>query len=291
MRISILTSFRSFRDGSENTRIQLEFLKAVEHLSISNLIELVAVQWSEIGVEEAISNFHIDHKVIRLGAEIPFFRYSLSDVLNFGIPKCLGNIIVYSTCDVRFSEQFLKEILEKMSTYELVVPFPYHESTLKELNEGRSKETQSGLDVFVFQAEILQNWKEKRYFEKFRMLGWGMFDHFLVLLSIRDELNLCKLDMGKSMIKFVNDRTENSETTDWMKRCHKYNTLVMREFINIKIRYLPILRLQAVYQVIDGTRLSFKNIYNYGGLFLIKSQLKFLVSRLFHSRLQLQPKV
>lgn len=291
--LTIITSFRSFLEGSENTRIQRRFLDSISEIGKTKCVEIIAVQWSEVGVENELTRTKIPHQVIRLGNAIPYFRYSLSEVLEYAIPISKGSIIIYTTCDVEFQRGFLEKIQGFMRNVDLVIPFPYMEMEIEQTTQEPrviQRVSSSGLDVFVFSGDSLKKLHLKGFFRSYRFLGWGMFDHFLVLVSLKQKLKIVRLSMEKEITKHVNDRNQNAETKEWLRITHRQNTGIVRQFIKINFKYLPLLRLEGIYLAIDGNKLGFKQIIDFGGLYLIRSQLKFLVLKLIQRLRRSSPK-
>jgi len=278
--ITVITSFRSFVETSENTRIQKSFLASISEFGKSNQVELIAVQWSETGVEEELTRANIPYQVIRLGDQIPYFRYSLSEVLENAIPLATGNIIIYTTCDVEFHKGFLERIQDLASKYDLIIPFPYIEMEIHRVGKNVKKiqrVSSSGLDVFIFSLEALKKLHTRGYFRRYVFVGYGMFDHFLLLASLQQKFSVLKISMENQITKHVNDRNQNEETEEWLTVSHTNNAHVLRQCINLNMIYLPLLTLKGVYFAISGAKLGFKQITEFVGLRSIWYQLKFLL--------------
>jgi hypothetical protein len=240
------------------------------------------VQWRESKVRESLQAIKLNFQLIEIEEEIPYYRYSLSDVLHYGLEKSTGDIVIYTTCDVIITTKLLTDICAAMKSFGVVIPHQYPEMPYGVPETDYAKylledPTNTGIDIFAFSGESARSFLNDAYFQKNRFLGWGMFDHLIIAGCLQRGISILKLSAVDSTIKFHNDRNQNGETNSWMKKCHDYNVTQFRKYLGVNLNLLPLLSLKALHQAVEKNGMKATNLIKFRGLGLIKSQVWFLV--------------
>ena len=233
-------------------------------------------------MRESLDALELNYRLIELEGEIPYFRYSLSDVLHYGLKESAGDIVIYTTCDVLISPKLLVGIYNAMRSNAVVIPHQYpempfgvHEEEFE--NFLLEDPANTGIDIFAFSSESANRFLEENYFKKNRFLGWGMFDHLIIAGCIQLGFPIVKISAVDSTIKFHNDRDQNNESSAWMKKCHEYNVIQFRKYIKGDLRLVRLLSLRALHQAVEQNGIKLVQLVNRNGFSLIGSQLKFLI--------------
>lgn len=272
-------------------------MKSIEHSSESFEIELIVVQYKEKNVRKNLDDFNLRFQLITLDLEIPFYRFSLSDVLYYGFSVSSGEIIVYTTCDVVITPRLLEDIRNAILPEGIVIPNPYPEmpfgadeddSSLYELDDP----TTTGIDIFAFSRNARDVFMAHDYFSRHRFLGWGMFDHLIVAGCLKQGIPITNISAVNSTIKYHNDRAQNSETLAWLNTCHAYNVIQFRKYIGFNLRLLTLLTLNGVHESIRTNRAPNLKYMSRQGLSMVKTHFLTLIteSKLFLRLLHLLPK-
>ena len=276
----MITSFRSFEGkDSVNTAIQNQFLRSVKDCSKAFDLELIVVQYQEKFVKSNLKNLSLNYRFVSLGKEIPFYRYSLSEILSTGFRMATGEIIIYSTCDVVITPLLLLDIQNSMPTNGVVIPYPYPESVFgfeEPLKIQPEKNFESGLDIFAFSMKAKDTFMDFDFLTKHKLLGWGMFDHLIVVGCIQLGIKITKMSAMLSTQKFENDRSQNSETSLWLTTCHAYNVNQFRKYVGLNLKLLSLLTLKGLHSALNLNGKVKFNYLNKFSLILIRDQVSFL---------------
>lgn len=250
-----------------NTRIQLNFLESLRKLSDFFDIGLVVTQWQESGVKEALENSGIDFILMDLDEVIPFYRYSLSTVLAEGFKRADGDVIIYTTCDVELTQAFFKRVELDLLAGSILIPFPYLElaySSSKGIKGGVNASNEitepTGIDTFVFSRDAVEKLINSIFFSRYRFLGWGMFDHLIILACLRERIPIINIHAIGLMCKFHNDRLQNRETSSWMDSSHKLNSLYFKRHVGLRIKFLRLLKINYLIKSIRTNEVDLKEI-------------------------------
>jgi len=238
-------------------------------------IELIVVQFKEKLVKETLSNFRLNHQLISLEKDIPYFRFSLSDVLSNGFSRSTGDVIVYTTCDVVITPALLEDIKDSILPHGMVIPNPYPEMPFganeKDSHNYRLDDpTGTGIDIFAFSKGAKEKFKETDFFSKHRLLGWGMFDHLIVAGCIKLGIPITRISALNSTIKYHNDRQQNNETVSWLNTCHAYNVKQFRRYVGLDVRLLSLMSLNGLHEAVDKNGAPISKLLNREGLSAVK---------------------
>ena len=252
---------------SLNTRIQLNFLESLRKLSNSFDIGLVVTQWHENGVKDALEDSGVDFILTNLDEVIPFYRYSLSTVLAEGFKRADGDAIIYTTCDVELTQDFFKRVELDLLAGSILIPFPYRELDYSSSKGIRGRVNSSdkiiestGIDTFVFSSDAVKKLINSELLNRYRFLGWGMFDHFIILACLRNKIPIKNISAIDLMFKFHNDRLQNQETSSWMDSSHRLNTLYFKMHVGLRIKFLRLLKMNYLIKAIRTNEVDLKDI-------------------------------
>lgn len=258
----------------------------------------MVTQWQESGVREALEASGVDFCLIELDEVIPFYRYSLSTVLSEGFKNADDSIIVYTTCDVELNQDFFRCVGRDLLDGSMLVPFPYREINYG-CDQGFSFQPKStteidkatGIDIFVFSIEATKRLQASRYFDRYRFLGWGMFDHLIILSCIQNKIPIMNVSGSGLTLKYHNDRLQNDETNSWMESTHKLNSLYFMRYVGLRIKYLRLLKMGYLIEVIRTNRVSLKNVRFSEKVLMLVNQIKIILtfSRLNRALLRSSP--
>ena len=207
--------------------------------------------------------------------KIPFFRFSLSDVLSNGLSASSGDITIYTTCDVVITPALLGDISDALLPNGVVIPSPYPEMPFgadeKDTAKFRLEDPAStGFDIFAFSRKARDKFKSVNYFSRHRLLGWGMFDHLIIVGCLKLGIPITKISATNSTIKYHNDREQNKETMLWLNTCHTYNVLQFRKYVGIHVRFLPLLSLKGLHEAVEKNSAPLSKIINHEGMASVK---------------------
>jgi hypothetical protein len=255
--------------------IQRRFLKSIEDSNAFFEIELIVIQFQEKWVKETLSNYKVNHHLISLDSEIPFFRFSLSDVLSKGLSASSGEITIYTTCDVVITPALLGDIKDALLPNGVVIPSPYPEMPFGADEKDAAKfmledPASTGIDIFAFSKIARDKFNSLNYFSRHRLLGWGMFDHLIIMGCLKLNIPLTKISALNSTIKYHNDREQNNESMLWLNTCHAYNVLQFRKYVGIDVRFLSLISLKGLHEAVEKNNAPISKIFNQKGLSLVK---------------------
>ena len=273
----------------------MNFLESLRKSSEFFEISLVVTQWHERGVRKALEDSGVEFHLLDLDEVIPYCRYSLSTVLVEGLKRSEDATIVYTTCDVELTPDFFSRVELDLSDGSMLIPFPYREVNYVQDQRFKGDEKPNaeiikptGIDVFVFSNEAAKKLESSAFFERYRFLGWGMFDHLLILACIQNRIPIINISGINLTLKYHNDRLQNGETSSWMESTHKLNTLYFKRYVGLRIRFLRLLKMAYLIEVIKTNEVNLQNV-RFSEIFLmIINQVKIVVTFSKSSRALLQ---
>jgi hypothetical protein len=156
-----------------NARIQRRFIESLKAVSSSFNLELIVVQYNEENVEQTLVASGLNCEFVKLPNTIPYYRYSLSEVVTRGFEKSSGELVIYTTCDMVFTPNLLSEVCNTISLNGILIPHPYPEMPVG-VSESDYMQYQlitphnTGFDIFVFSRVAVEKFLQKKCFERYK---------------------------------------------------------------------------------------------------------------------------
>lgn len=236
-KIIICTTFRDFK-GNENDQVQRLFLESLESQKYKNF-EVVITLFGEKEVENELKKFNL--KTFFCYGNPGPFRYSLTQVvtnaINYAEKKYIENyIILWTTCDVIFSDNFLNSLIRNYKVNILGTSHPHRIYFSREDYKGgkyREEGLYSGFDLVYFDKKFLQNDKLFKSLKNYVYNDWGIFEHFLISLGeFACNKNVVNLYEEEKICKIENNRQLTNEPNQFLIDSHKKNSATFEKFLN-----------------------------------------------------------
>lgn len=239
MKIYIAVTFREF-DGSENDKIQVLFLKSLMEQSYQNF-ELIVTTFEEKTVKDKLNSLSISSRIYE--EKKLNYRFSLTKVLDNAIHyadvECPDKnyFIIWTTCDIVFEDNFLENVyrLNKLSKSKASIishPHLIHQNVDDLIAEKYVIHgPNDGIDYIGFSGKLITN-NFKLDISKYFYSDWGVFEHYLVAMSVKynfDRLNIFEISKGR---KIANDRIVNNENEQYFAMSLNKNWPVFKTFLN-----------------------------------------------------------
>ncbi|MDL1966958.1 MAG: hypothetical protein LWW97_00070 [Deltaproteobacteria bacterium] len=233
-KIVVCTTLRDF-NGTKNDKIQKLFLKSIEDQKYKNF-ELVVTLFGEKNVEKEINKYSFVSKFYAKKAEN--CRYSLTLVLLNAVNELKedNGIILWTTCDIVFQEDFFEKIVLHTLPNTIGTSHPHityinngHFERLKQYGRQR---LYSGFDLVFFDGAIFKEKPILDILSKYVFKDWGVFEHFLIALNeVLNDVNLVNLYEISKIKKIENDRKITNESGRFFVESHAKNSAVFDEFL------------------------------------------------------------
>lgn len=259
-KIFICTTFREF-NGNENDKIQRLFLQSIVNQTYKNH-ELIVTIYKEKKIEETLNELKLLHSCFY--SKNTECRFSLTEVLLNCIESTKNEneaIIIWTTCDVIFSNNFFQEIINNYSKNFCGTSHPhitYANTDHLNKNLPLKQIPAEGIDTIFFDSNIFKNENNKRIIKNYYFKDWGIFEHFLIAFGKKYSEKMINLWNITDISKIQNNRQLNKETVDFFNNSLNYNTPIFLKFLrNEKLseRFKFLFYCHNQFEVID------KNIY------------------------------
>lgn len=238
-KIILCTTFRDFT-GSENDEIQKLFLQSIASQTYKNF-ELVVTLFGEKNVERELEKYHF--ATYFYNHEAGDYRYSLTPVLNNAIEYGLGSgkdfVLLWTTCDVIYDDNFFQEIINASQTNLLGTSHPH--ATYQCLDDcvnscnAIPSNLYSGFDLIFFDSKYFDK-EVRQILQKYKFYDWGVFEHFLVSLAEVKQrrceaVGLLNIYETSKIKKIENDRKLTNEPSMFLIKSHERNSITLRNFL------------------------------------------------------------
>ncbi len=233
VKIILCTTFRDFK-GTDNDKIQYMFLDNIKKQSYQNYL-IVTTTFGEKKVKEVVDQYFGEKSITR-NVDLPSeYRFSLTDVVLSAIEaaKTITDecIIVWCTCDIMFDPTFFQKLADNYQTGVSGIVHPnVIYKTLDDLrnDQNSSVEIHKGIDLLFFDKRVLIDAEQD--IKKYRFYDWGVFEYFLVGLSLVYSLKRINLFSFTKVKKVVNDRALTDESKAYFERCLNMNEPVFKQY-------------------------------------------------------------
>lgn len=295
MKIYIATTFREF-DGSENDKIQVLFLNSLKQQRYKNF-ELVVTTFEEKTVKNKLSSFDLNIRIFEETRNN--YRFSLTKVVKNAVDYAEKNnvdknyFIIWTTCDVIFEENFLEVISryhELSGKRACIISHPhliYY--SVKDFYEKKYiiHGPNDGIDYVGFSGALI-NEDFKHDISSYFFSDWGVFEHFLVALSVKYHFKRFNIFELSKVHKIINDRTVNNENEDYFKMSLNKNWPVLERFLNnsnLSKEYFSLTYCNLQFKIAGGILANLKYRIKY-----IRTYMKYFRSYLIKSIISIIPK-
>jgi len=254
-KILICTTFREF-NGSSNDQIQRLFLSSLKNQTYNNW-ELIVTTFNEKNVENTLNQLSIHNKVFY--SHNKSCRFSLTEVFEnciSSIEETDKNIIIWTTCDVIFDNNFFENIIKNYSKNFCGTSHPHFIfDNIKnlEINKSLKQSLYDGIDTIFFDADIFLNIKNKKLINNYRFVNWGIFEHFLVAIGNISADSMINLWGVSNINKISNDRSLNNENSGFLTESWNNNYPVFMNFLNnngLNKKYLDLFYCHRQFKII-----------------------------------------
>lgn len=234
IRILIGVTFRDF-NGSDNERMQRLFIDSIIRQTYPHWRMVVSL-FNERNVQPEIEKYGQD-VVFHHNGPVQGYKFSLTDVLLNAIDESRKDertIIIWTTCDVVFPDNFFEEIVRASSPGFVGVSHPHRTyRTLDDLTADRAVPTSanSGIDLLIMDGAIFRDPRTVEIVRKYRFTDWGLFEHFLVGVALALRAPRVNLYGLATIAKIENDRKVGAETNAWLMACWHRNKVPLDAFI------------------------------------------------------------
>lgn len=235
MKIIICSTFRDFT-GTDNDILQYTFLDSVKKQSYQNFV-FVTTTFGEKHVKRVLDNYFFGKSVV-YDMNLPSgYRFSLSAVVLNGIrvaqeikEKC---IVIWSTCDIQLDLDLFQLIINNYSDgfSGIIHPninYPNYDALIQKKGVVADLFT-GGIDLMFFDSSVLIN--AKNDIEKYRFYNWGVFEYFLVAISIKYASRRINLVPFSKIKKIMNNRESTEESSNYFDECIALNFPTLKKYI------------------------------------------------------------
>lgn len=236
MEFVIATTFREFKNN-DNDNIQIRFLESIQNQSL-NSVHLVVTTFNEKNVESFIKSNHNDIKSFFYHSNLKSHRYSHTEVLLNAInysQKFQRAIMIWTTCDVIFENNFLENIAVKYSQDFWGTSHPHHiYNSIQYFNKRQLQGTpriNEGIDTIFFDSSRFRDKKIIQQLIKYKFYDWGVFEHFLIGIGVKFFKNGINIYNSVKINKIVNNRTLTNESIEFLSNSHKQNSITFRDYL------------------------------------------------------------
>lgn len=288
VKIILCTTFRDFK-GTDNDKIQYMFLENIKKQTYQNFV-LVTTTFGEKNVKGVVDQYFGEKSITR-NVDLPTnYRFSLTDVILSAIETAKNiaedSIIIWCTCDIMFDSDFFQKLAYyyQKGISGIVHPNIIYKS-IKDMNDDRnaSVEIYKGIDLLFFDKNVLIDAEQDII--NYRFYDWGVFEFFLVGISMVHSLNRINLFTQTQVKKIVNDRKLTNESKAYFERCLKMNEPIFRQYCTDK--GLPpklydrgwLYDCHCQFKMIKPTFSYYKMKYSYAIYRYIYNSMKSLVSK------------
>lgn len=250
-KIIVCTTFRDF-NGSENDDIQRLFLQSVASQTYKT-IEFVVTLFGEKNVRREIQKYNFVAHFYN--QEISDYRYSLSPVLNnaieYGTNTGQNFILLWTTCDVIYDDNFFQEIVDSLQTNLLGTSHPHvtYQCVKDFVNtqDAVAAALFSGFDLIFFDSKFL-NPEIREILQTFKFYDWGVFEHFLISLAEVKQrsggrVGLVNIYESSKIKKIENNRAVTNEPSTFLVQSHERNAVTFNKFLKqfkLSVRYFDL---------------------------------------------------
>jgi hypothetical protein len=105
-----------------------------------------------------------------------------------------------------------------------------------------------------------------------------MFDHLIILSCIKNNIPIINISGIGLTLKYHNDRLQNGETNSWMESTHKLNSLYFRRYVGLRIRFLRLLKMGYLIEVIRTNKVDLENVRFSEKIFMLADQIKIILT-------------
>lgn len=237
MKIILCTTFREFKEN-ENDQLQYAFLDSIKKQSYQDFL-FVTTTFGEKNVKGVVDGYFGEKSIVK-NVDVPTeFRFSLTDVVLSAIEvaeQCDDrSIIVWCTCDIVVESSFFQKLVDNYveGVSGIVHPNIIYESIdALNLHRGKVGLLSEGIDLLFFDSAVLL--KARQDVCDYRFYDWGVFEYFLVALSIGYSSLRVNLFNNTKIRKIVNDRELTEETNDYFDRCNARNLPILDKYVKAK---------------------------------------------------------
>jgi hypothetical protein len=263
-KILICTTFREF-NGNSNDQIQRLFLDSLKKQTYGNW-ELVVTIFNEKNVEYVLNQLSIPSKFYYSENRMSY-KFSLTEVFINCIDSIedIGkNIIIWTTCDVIFDENFFENIIKHYSKYFCGISHPqsvFDTIEALELKKATPQLPSEGIDTIFFDADIFLNNTNKKIIEEYKYVDWGVFEHFLVSVGKYSANKMINLWGISGISKISNDRSLNNETSVFLINSWNKNFPVFNRFLkdkDLSKNFLDLVYCHCQFKIIERKKYFFR---------------------------------
>lgn len=236
MRLYVATTFRDFNDG-DNSKIQDLFLSGLMNQTHEDFVLVITI-FRELNVEKHIKSNYPNLNVVFHKSNLLDGRFSLSEVFINGLSeahKVNESILLWTTCDVVFGNDFFKQILNNYQPNIVGTSHPHKLYSDIEAYESGVISTKSspefGIDMLYFDSSLFKSENSKQMINNFKFVDWGIFEHYLVAISTiisKKRINLYNLIQ---ISKILNNRIENNENDEYFINSFQRNKVIFDSFL------------------------------------------------------------
>ncbi|MCX6757178.1 MAG: hypothetical protein NTW35_03475 [Candidatus Nomurabacteria bacterium] len=237
--------------------------------------KLIVTIFNEKKVRNVLNQLSIQNKLFY--SENNSYKFSLSEVFENCIDSIEGvdkNILLWTTCDVVFDDNFLENIIKNYSSNFCGTSHPHtvyktvHDlETKKELRQLPSE----GIDTIFFDGNLFLDKRNRKIIKDYKFVNWGIFEHFLVALGKLLSPTMVNLWGVTNISKISNDRTLNNESMNFLMESWNNNFPVLSNFLSankISKNYIDLVYCHLQFKVIKKYKyirkfLFFYIIYSY----------------------------
>lgn len=228
--IVVATTFRDFK-GTENDNIQHLFLDSLKKQTYKNW-RLAITIYAEKNVAKTIKQKEIP--AIFYKGTSGEYRFSHSEVLINGLSsaKSSTDVIVWTTCDVIFEENFFSSLVKE--DFDVCTSHPHYMfSSVENFQNKRQPRLiiNEGIDTLAFSKSFLLKGLVKKDLSQYFFTNWGIFEHFLVAVSSVHKARMINIWGLSDISKIVNDRKVTKEGKKYLEDSWNENYKVFAQFL------------------------------------------------------------
>lgn len=235
MTVYVATTFREF-DGSENDRIQRLFLDRLSSERYCKL-KLKVTTFGEKSVSKVLQGYNVDCDITE---EAPFdCRFSLTQVLSNAINNQNfenEDLVIWTTCDVIFSDDFFLKASIANNAAKSNISIISHPHLIYRDTESLDKGIYEingpadGIDFVGFSGAKINKQFKQDIADNF-FSDWGVFEHFLVAVAVKNNFKRINLYEQAPAKKICNDREVNNEDEQYFRISLNKNWPVFNRFL------------------------------------------------------------
>ncbi len=231
-KIVVCTTFREF-NGDANDQIQRLFLSSLRKQTNQNYLLVVTI-FKERNVEQVLKEGGVPFVIFQ--GDAGQHRFSFTHVMLNGIKVAKefdDSILVWTTCDMIFSEDFFTILLKKIKGDSCGTSYPHIiYSQIEDFKQIRNnKYYWIGIDTIFFGSDSFRNTAFEESVLRYPNYGWGHFEFFLSALGLVYSKKMLNFWPYTKLNKVENNRIEAKETSEYLSSSDKINKLSFEKFM------------------------------------------------------------